>query len=326
MARESNLQSLTESEKSTLITDFNAGDSGDREKLAAEFGYSSEKSLRNSMASMWGRQIFTTARNIAPQQKAETLETIKAKAVPVKFSSLWSSMSSFVEHMPKAVLADNGEIDGNACKWLQAALDSEAPNPFIVSLGSWPRTEMESVFMLLGVEDSSMKAARLSREASEREADRKRVEALESKGFVVVAATDDKVARMIDHHKSISSEIDGEIKRLNGKPDSETVADVRRKIEISGRGHSNMVKSFASLEGQYSKAIEKLTVEIERLKEYQHSCLQVDGRLQIAVDRINKLLPSEPKKPALTEVQQAAIAAMVAAGLTDAQARSALGL
>lgn len=326
MARESNLSALNESEKLTLIADFNAGDSSDREKLAVEMGYASEKSLRNSMASMWGRHIFTTSRNTAPQARSESLESVKARSVPVKFISLWSSMSGFIPDMPKSILTEDGEIDGSSCTWLQESFDNSNKNPFVVSIQSWPKSEIESILLLLGVEDAGMKEARLSREAAEREADRKRVEALESKGFVVIGVGDDKVARMIEYHAGIVSEIDSEVKRLNGKPQSDIVNDVRRKIEISGRGHSNMVKSFASLEGQYSKAIEKLTAEIERLKEYQHSCIQVDGRLQIAMDRISKLLPSEPKKPALTDVQQKAIAAMVAAGLSDAQARTALGL
>lgn len=325
MARESNLSNLSEAEKATLIGDFNDGDASDREKLAANLGYSSEKSLRNSMASMWGRQIFTISRNTAPQQKAETLETVKAKSVPVKFSSLWSSMASFVQDMPKSVMTETGEIDDGACKWLQTALNAENANPFIVSINAWPRQELESVFLLLGVEDVGMKTARLSREAAEKEADKKRIEALEGKGFVVVGP-DSKAARMIAHHSGLAAEIDAEIKKLNGKIEKEAVNEVRRKLEVNGRGHVNMVKSFGKLETAYTDAVKKLNEEIERLKAYNQTTLQVDGRLQTAMERISKLLPQEPKQAALSDVQQAAIKAMVAAGMSDSQARKALGL
>ncbi len=325
MARESILSNLNETEKAELIAEFNEGNPAEREELAAKLGYSSEKSLRNSMAAQWGKGIFTTARNNSPQQKAESVETMKAKAVPVKFSSLWSSMSGFVADMPKSVLTETGEIDSKACEWLQAALDAENANPFIVSINAWPRSELESILLLLSVESAEMKAARLSREAAEKEADKKRVEALEAKGFIVIGA-ESKVTRMIDYHANLAAEIDGEVKKLNGKPEKEIVNEVRRKLEVSGRGHVNMVSSLAKLEADYNKAVEKLTAEIEKLKSYNQSTLQVDSRLQTAMERISKLLPQEPKKPALTDVQQAAIAAMVAAGLSDAQARAALGL
>lgn len=325
MARESILSNLSEEQKNKLIADFNNSDSAEREALAKANGYSNEKSLRNSMASQWGKSIFTTARNSAPQQKAETLETVKAKSVPIKFSALWSKMALFVDGMPPSILTDSGEIDSQATAWLQTAFDADNHNPFVVSIGSWPRSELESIFLLLGVEDSGMKAARLSREAAEKEADRKRVEALESKGYVVISE-DSKSERMIKHHTELVAEIDSEVKRLTGKPDKETVNEVRRKLEVSGRGHTNMCASFEKLENSYNAAIAKLTKEVEQLKAYNQTALQTDGRLQAAMEKISKLLPKEPKQKALTDVQQAAIAAMVAAGMTNAQARTALGV
>lgn len=325
MARESILSNFSDEDKNNLIADFNDGSTEEREKLAAKYGYSSEKSLRNSMAAQWGKDIFKTSRNSAPQMRTETLETVKAKSVPIKFSSLWSSMASFVDNMPKSVLTDGGEIDTASCKWLQVAFDAENANPFVVSVQAWPRSELESILLLLGVEDSSMKAARISREQAELEADRKRVEALENKGYVVIG-NDSKADRMIKHHTALASEIDNDVKKLNGKPEKDVVNDIRRKLEVSGRGHTNMVASFDKLETSYNAAIAKLTEEVEQLKAYNQTALKTDERLQAAMEKIRKLLPQEVKKPALTDVQQAAIAAMVAAGMTDARARTALGV